>query len=183
MKKLFFAAAMLTAMFTSCDKTESDIVWEDADGDGYYFWGISENKPSHCPYWVPDVPDGDDSNRFSGAMNHNGETAIIGYHYPIININVSVVYADNCGLLRDISVNNGGVLTITGEVVMANCKMTVKSGGTLIIDGGRLLHSDIELEPSSTLKIRNDGLLHMKPNLFFMAPSGSIVEIDEGEIS
>lgn len=168
---------------TSWDKTESDIVWEDADGDGYYFWGISENKPSHCPYWVPDVPDGDDSNRFAGAMNHNGETAIIGYHYPIININDSVVYADNCGLLRDISVNNGGVLTITGEVVMANCKMTVKSGGTLIIDGGRLLHSDIELEPSSTLKIRNDGLLHMKPNLFFMAPSGSIVEIDEGDIS
>ena len=47
---------------------------------------------------------------------------------------------------------------------MANCKMTVKSGGTLIVDGGRLLHADIEMESSSTLKIKNGGLLHMKPD-------------------
>ena len=165
---------------TTWDKTENDIIWEDADGDGYYFWGLGP-KPSNCPYWVPNVPDGDDDNIFAGAMNNYGETAIIGYHYPIVNVNGSETYADSCGLLRNISVNSGGVLTITGEVV--NCKMTVKSGGTLVIDGGRLLHADIELEPSSTLRIINGGLLHMKPDLFFSAPLGSFVEIEEGEVS
>ena len=123
------------------------------------------------------------STRLKPSSTTDPTPPIIGYHYPVVNINDSVVYADSCGLLRNISVNNGGVLTITGEVVMANCKMTVKSGGTLIIDGGRLLHADIELESSSTLKIKNGGLIHMKPDSLFSAPTGSVVEIENGEIS
>ena len=75
------------------------------------------------------------------------------------------------------------VLSITGETVMANCKIIVKNGGTLIIDGGRLLHSDIEMESSSTLRIINGGLIHMKPGLYFSAPAGANVLIEEGEIS
>ena len=33
----------------------------DADGDGYYNWGISENKPATCPGGIPDEKDCDDS--------------------------------------------------------------------------------------------------------------------------
>ena len=50
---------------------DSDIVCEDADGDGYYFWGIGP-KPSDCPSWVPDTPDGDDSDYRKGPINNNG---------------------------------------------------------------------------------------------------------------
>jgi hypothetical protein len=34
----------------------------DADGDGYYNWGISANKPASCPGGIPDEKDCDDSN-------------------------------------------------------------------------------------------------------------------------
>ena len=74
-------------------------------------------------------------------------------------------------------------MNITSEVVMANCKIFVMSGGTLIIDGGRLLHADIELEPSSSLIIKNNGLVHMKPGVTFIAPIGAYVTVESGEIS
>ena len=33
---------------TSMQYTDNDVVCEDADGDGYYFWGVGE-KPVYCP--------------------------------------------------------------------------------------------------------------------------------------
>ena len=51
--------------------TDQDIVCEDADGDGYYYWGIGQ-KPANCPYWVPNIPDGDDSNINLGHMDPYG---------------------------------------------------------------------------------------------------------------
>ena len=160
----------------------SEIICEDSDGDGYYFWGLG-NKPSSCPYWVPGIPDGDDSNSFKGAMDQYGNLSAIGLHYPWDRIYGTETYDDNRGLIHNIYIENGGVLSITGETVMANCKIIVKNGGTLIIDGGRLLHSDIEMEPSSTLRVINGGLIHMKPGLYFSAPAGANVLIEEGEIS
>ena len=159
-----------------------EIISEDNDGDGYYFWGLGP-KPSSCPYWVPGVPDGDDSNSFKGAMDQYGNLSAIGLHYPWDRIYGTETYDDNRGLIHNIYIENGGVLSITGETVMANCKIIVKNGGTLIVDGGRLLHSEIEMESSSTLRIINGGLIHMKPGLYFSAPAGANVVIEEGEIS
>ncbi len=34
----------------------------DADGDGYYNWGLSSSKPASCPDGTPDLKDCDDSN-------------------------------------------------------------------------------------------------------------------------
>ena len=50
---------------------EDDIICEDADGDGYYFWGIGP-KPSTCPEYAMYLPDFDDSNPFIGSINSNG---------------------------------------------------------------------------------------------------------------
>ena len=44
---------------TSLNYTDNDIIIEDADGDGFYNWGVG-NKPLDCPTWIPDVQDGDD---------------------------------------------------------------------------------------------------------------------------
>lgn len=54
--------------------SDSDIVVEDLDGDGYFNWGIGP-KPAHCPAWVPDEPDGDDSDYLKGPMNEYGYCA------------------------------------------------------------------------------------------------------------
>ena len=47
-----------------------NIVCEDRDGDGYYYWGIGK-KPETCPN-CPDEPDGDDSNPALGPMDEYG---------------------------------------------------------------------------------------------------------------
>lgn len=160
----------------------AEIVWEDSDGDGYYFWGLGP-KPSSCPYWVPDIPDGDDSNPQKGAMNIYGNMANIGPFSSTYTIVSTVNYNINRGMNYDIVISDGGHLNITSEVVMANCKIYVESGGTLVVDGGRLLHANIELNPSSNLVIKNNGLIHMKPGVLFNAPIGANVTIESGEIS
>ena len=50
--------------------SNSDIVCQDLDGDGYYNWGIGP-KPAHCPN-CPDTPDGNDYNPNVGGMNDYG---------------------------------------------------------------------------------------------------------------
>ena len=66
--------ALLTPI-TSKNYKESDIVCEDRDGDGYYWWGIGE-KPKTCPN-CPDEPDGDDSNPILGPMDEYGHCKIL----------------------------------------------------------------------------------------------------------
>ena len=60
---------------TSFNYTDADIICEDRDGDGYYFWGIG-SKPSHCPD-CPDEPDGDDSNPLFGPMDEYGYLRVL----------------------------------------------------------------------------------------------------------
>ena len=50
---------------------DADITCLDADGDGFYNWGIGL-KPSQCPL-CPDQPDGDDSNPCIGPMDEYGK--------------------------------------------------------------------------------------------------------------
>ena len=50
---------------------DNDIVCEDADGDGLYYWGVGP-KPLSCPSWVPDEEDGDDSDYTKGPIDEYG---------------------------------------------------------------------------------------------------------------
>ena len=93
-----------------------------------------------------------------------------------VNINYDV------GLTRNIVISEGGVLIITSEIVMANNNIHVESGGTFIIDGGRLLHADLSLDASSILIIRNNGLVHMKQGNNFIAPVGASISVESGTI-
>jgi len=47
-----------------------NIVCEDRDGDGYYWWGLGE-KPANCPP-CPDLADGDDSDPTKGPLDEYG---------------------------------------------------------------------------------------------------------------
>lgn len=159
---------------------ESDIVCEDADGDGYYFWGLGP-KPAHCPSWAPDTPDGDDSDINSGPMNEYGflETLPAG-----ITIKTPVeYYQSNNWIMHHLGIVNGGVLTISGNSTMISTgKIRVCEGGVLIIDGGNLYDANIELIPGSTLIIRNGGTIYMDNGKQLSAPLGATVEIEEGSI-
>ncbi|THB66833.1 MAG: hypothetical protein D6B27_05845 [Gammaproteobacteria bacterium] len=52
--------------------TDHQIICQDADNDGLYNWGISEEVPASCPAGINTTPDCDDSDASLGAMDENG---------------------------------------------------------------------------------------------------------------
>lgn len=159
--------------------TDNDIICEDADGDGYYFWGIGE-KPTNCPSWVPDTPDGDDSNINYGALDEYGNLEQLPAG---ITIKTMITYVGNYTLTHRIGIVNGGTLRITGTRTLAgNAKIRVCEGGTLIVDGGSLLNANLELIPGSQVIVRNNGRINMATGVSFDAPQGVVVNVENGNI-
>lgn len=157
-----------------------DIVCEDADGDGYYFWGIGP-KPSNSPSWVPDEPDGDDSDINFGPMNEYGHLQQLPCGSTIKNI---TSYTGNQTLSCRLGIVNGGVLTISGTTTISgNGKIRVCEGGTLIVDGGTVQNADLTLVPGCTVILRNGGIINMATGKTFKAPMGAILNIESGEIN
>ena len=172
--------AYLDGNITSLVYNSDDIICEDADGDGLYFWGVGP-KPSHCPSWAPDIPDGDDSNINYGALDSYGHLDALPAG---ITIKTPVTYSSNSSTSYRLGIVNGGSLTITGTTTLTgNSKIRVCEGGVLIIDGGTLQNADITMVPGSQLIIRNNGKINMTTGQFFHAPTGVIVNIESGEIN
>lgn len=158
----------------------NDVICEDADGDGYYNWGIGP-KPSNCPYWVPDIPDGDDSNTNYGMRDSYGHLEVLT---PGITINTPVTYSSSQTTDYRIGIVNGGKLTITDTTTLyGNGKIRVCEGGVLEIDGGTLENADIELIPGAQVILRNNGIINMANGKNFVVPLGVVVNIDEGIIN
>ncbi|WP_203532672.1 PKD domain-containing protein [Draconibacterium halophilum] len=60
----------------------------DADGDGYYWWGLGE-KPANCPP-CPDLADGDDSDATKGPLDEYGYCMPLGgTAVPVANFTAS----------------------------------------------------------------------------------------------
>lgn len=173
----------LYGCITSLQHTDTDIVCEDADGDGYYFWGIGP-KPSSCPSWVPDTPDGDDTDYQKGSLNQYGysqdlTTFSSQYEYVTSNQTFLSRYYKYCNIV----INSGVTLSLKNILtIYPLCKILVKSGGKLIIDGGTLNTTNIEMDSGSELTIRNNGKIHMTHNSSFVAPLGAVVNIENGDI-
>lgn len=170
----------LIGKVTCMQHTDNDIVCEDADGDGYYFWGIGP-KPSNCPSWAPDNPDGDDSDINFGPMNEFGHLQQLPCGSTINNI---TSYTGNQTLSCLLGIVNGGVLTISGITTMnGNGKIRVCKGGTLIIDGGTIQNADLILVPGGTVILRNGGIINMVSGKTFKTPVGAFLKIESGEIN
>ena len=165
---------------TSLLYSDSDIVCSDADGDGYYFWGLGP-KPSHCPSWAPDTPDGDDSNNGYGPIDAYGNLQVLSGG---ITINTSVTYNSDITIARNLEIVNGGILTVTATSTMSgNGKIKVYNGGKLIVDGGSLQNADIEMLSGSQVIIKNSGKINMASGMTFNAPAGVIIDIPYGSIN
>ena len=161
--------------------SDSDIICVDSDGDGYYYWGIGE-KPSHCPEWVPDTPDGDDSNINNGPIDDYGNIAPLSPNG--ITINSSVTYNSNISLSNRIGIVENGVLTISATTVMTDdAKIRVCENGTLIVDGGTIQNANIELIPGCHVIVRKNGIINMASGVSFNAPQGAVVDVEYGSIN
>ena len=67
-----------------------DVIYEDKDGDGYYWWGLGP-KPANCP--GPDLADGNDADPTLGPLDDFGHCILLG-SLPVANFtaeNISVV--------------------------------------------------------------------------------------------
>ncbi len=111
--------------------TDDDIVCEDSDGDGYFWWGLGQ-KPSTCN--CPNEEDGDDSNSNLGPMNEYGYCATLVRNTQTWN---NTHPYDEYG---DVIVKSGGNLTINGPQISLynNSSFVVETGGTLNISSGTI---------------------------------------------
>ncbi|MDR2475265.1 MAG: C1 family peptidase [Bacteroidales bacterium] len=147
---------ILNLPITSLNYTDSDIVCDDRDGDGYYFWGIG-TKPTHCPACAPDEPDGDDSNPNLGPMDEYGYCAEIT---PLVeNITSSQTWNTDRTICRNVVIQSGAILTITATAFASTHKITIQNGGTLIVSGGTVDDGNIIAQNGSALTLSNNGKL------------------------
>ena len=159
--------------------TDSDIICEDADGDGYYFWGLGQ-KPSHCPSGVPITPDGDDSDPTVGPMDIYGNLTVLANEIVISSL---VNYNSVMNFTHNIRIVNGGHLRITNTTTLHNTtQITVENGGILTIDGGTLNNARIIFNTGSTLNIQNNGTIKKAAGQNLVVPTGTVVNVPYGKI-
>jgi len=169
----------ISGSITSLNHTDADVICEDRDGDGYYFWGVGP-KPDTCPPWAPDEPDGDDSNPNLGPMDEFGNLAVLP---PFTNITTSQTWSTNRTVLRNIAIPYGVTLTITATVFLSNNTITIRRGGKLILSGGIIGDGSIVAQGGSELIISNNGRILLGNDNNLDIRLGAVFELIYGEVS
>jgi len=111
----------------------------DADGDGYWFWGLGDCDTCQQP------PDCDDSNPFKGPYSYLADYSCDcddTYGNDTLRITSITPWPGIIKIENPVSIENGGQLTITGTVYVPPLgQIVIKKGGQLIIDGGKITKS------------------------------------------
>ena len=92
-------------------------------------------------------------------------------------------FGDNYHLTKNEIIDNNATITITGNIIMSRlANITIKSGSTLIINGGCIRNANIHAEPGSHIIINNGGqvITHKKDD--FNIPVGVNLIINDGAI-
>lgn len=156
----------------------------DRDGDGYYYWGISENPPTSLPSWAHREKDADDSNYTIGPMDDGGNPTMIDADGWVYISNFTTVNKDSFNY-KHIVVQNGGTLVIKKHF---SCHpgicVYVQSGGTLTIDSGVLENCYIDISSNATINLLNGGRLVLLPmyDELFSLPQTAKLNLIEGSI-
>lgn len=141
-----------------------DVICEDRDGDGFYFWGLGE-KPAHCPSCAPDTPDGDDSDPTLTVMDEYG----IFLPQTIDNDEIivsDVIWSVNNTLCGDVYVQNNATLTINNANITLHplSHILVEDGATLIVDNSTITNAEIIVNAGGSLIIQNNGIIQQGEN-------------------
>lgn len=172
----------ITGEVSSLLLSNNDIVCEDNDNDGYYFWGIG-SKPDLCPICCPDTPDGDDSDSSVGELDAYGNPLAYTFPYSTTTINSNTTWNTNQTHCGNIVITNNATLKITAELIMnPAAKITVQNGGVLIVDGGSIVNAKVDVLNSAKIQLLNSGTLYLKQlgNLFIQL--GGEANIDCGRV-
>jgi len=168
---------------TSLQYNNANIICEDKDGDGYYYWGIGP-KPATCPPCARDEPDGDDSNPNLGTIDAYGN------FLPITDpTNTNPTTTASTGtwstspIYNNISISSGVTVTITATITAANCNIiTIQNGGKLVLNGGTIDGATIIAKNGSTFTIQNNGKVVLGAANQLDVQLGATFNLDEGEV-
>ena len=177
----------ITGPIVTKDYNENSVVCEDADGDGYYFWGIGP-QPNTLPSWAPWDSDGDDSDPSVGPINNYGKLQdILPDHHYIVNINSSntstnVFHGQYIHFHTEIK--SGVVFTVNNRLNFYNgSRLKICSGAELeIVENGFLNNVILDIEPGCEIRLREGGKIKLASGNSFSPPIGTIVEMENGEI-
>lgn len=171
----------ITRPFCTIHTSNNAVNCSDLDGDGYYFWGIGP-KPSWCPSWVPNTPDGNDNNSSKGSMDQYGnlETLSTNNTYTISG---NVTYTSSQSFKCNIKIPSNTSLTIKNTLnLFGKVKIYIESNGQLIVDGGVVTNADINLSSGGIINLKNGGIIVMQTGKDFTVPTNALLDITNGKI-
>ena len=162
--------------------TDNNIVYEDSDRDGYYFWGIGE-RPSSLPSWVPRDADGDDSDHTKGPIDSLGNLETIDLSDTIfIRSNDGDIFSNTHYSHQHIKVCDESELRIRGSLFCCRgVSITIESGSTLYVEG-EVNNVILKPEPGSTVIIEDGGRVKHNKDVNFQIPIGVRYEQNYGII-
>jgi len=127
-----------------------DVICEDADGDGYYWWGLGP-KPEGCN--CPDQADGDDSDPNLGPLDQYGNCMILGGP-PVAAFTASTTSVTAGGQVTFTDQSNGGATSWSWEFAGGNPSSSALQNPviqyntpgtyTVILTAGNTYGSDVE---------------------------------------
>ena len=163
--------------------SDSDVACEDLDGDGYFNWGIGP-RPSHCPSWAADEPDGDDSDYTKGPMTPYGFIPdIIPDSLPPIIISTNQTYSSKKYLHGHCTIQPGTELVVQDEVQCYDgVQIIVKNNATLRIEGGIIKNVHLIVEAGGHLILEDGGEVFCNPCFPFEIPLGALLDVSHGYI-
>lgn len=173
----------LTGKVTSKIYNDGNIVCEDADGDGYFNWGIGV-RPT-LPAWAPLDEDGDDSDFTKGPINEYGNLLEIAPTDTIfIDYSDYDTYSSPQYIHQHIKLYNEAMLTISSVAFCCRgVSITIERGSTLYVEEGGVLENVIlKPEPGSRIVIEDGGRIKHNKDVNFKIPVGVTLELNHGEI-
>ena len=184
---IFYKMYSISTPITSLQYTNDSIVCEDLDGDGFYNWGIGP-KPSHSPSWVPDTPDGDDSDYSKGPMDEYGYLRNISdmQSDSTIYISQDTAWSSRKYVYYPVYVYSGKTLRVTNDInFYRGVTLNLAAGSKLIVDGGSLTDVSINYVGTSgtSIEIINNGSIKYLENQDFSVPLGTELEMNYGTIN
>ena len=172
-----------TGKVTSNVLTDIDIVCEDADGDGYFYWGIKDSTFT-LPLWAPQEEDGDDSDCTKGPIDEFGNLQIIAPDMlDTIFIDTNTDYDTPKYINQHIRVYEDRAFTISNHIYCNHgVSITLERDSYLYVEGGGVLENVIlKPQPGSHIIIDNGCIKHNKA-VNFKIPLGVTLEQKRGTI-
>ena len=171
-------------------RTDDDIICEDTDSDGYFYWGLSEDVPANLPSWAERKKDGNDNKPMVGNIGYYGHPTDLTSSYSGITYiegdknDDDLVSIHGGRYIRGTVCVDNGSLSITHEVAChPSSHIVINNASTLRINGGKLYNPNITTNPGCHIIIENGGqIIYDKKPCDFNVPTGVILEMTEGGI-